>query len=108
MIYEWRIYEIVPGKRRQLNERFANHTLALFKKHGLKVVGFWESSVGGTSNMLYYMLAFDDMTQRESAWKSFREDQEWQKVSRESEKDGPLVAKITNMILAPTDYSPMK
>jgi hypothetical protein len=37
MIYEWRIYEIVPGKRKALNERFAKNTIRLFEKHGMKV-----------------------------------------------------------------------
>ena len=108
MIYEWRVYQIVPGKARQLNERFANHTAALFRKHGMEIVGVWENSVGCATNTLYYMLGFEDAAQRESAWKSFKEDPEWQRVAKESEKDGPLVARERNMILTPTYYSPMK
>jgi hypothetical protein len=108
MIYEWRVYEIVPGKRKALNQRFANHTLRLFEKHGLKVVGFWESTVGGTSNTLYYMLAFRDLGHLESAWREFRDDPEWGKIVAESEKDGPLVVKTSSIALTPTDYSPMK
>jgi len=108
MIYEWRVYEIAPGKKRQLNERFAKHTVGLFEKHGMKVVGFWENQVGGKSNALYYMLGFNDMKHYEESWRAFAGDPEWQQVVRESEKDGPLVASIANMLLRPTDYSPMK
>ena len=108
MIYDWRVYQIVPGKARQLNERFANHTMALFRKHGMEIVGFWENSIGGTTNTLYYMLGFKDAAQRESAWKSFKADSKWQKVAQESEKDGPLVVRERNMTLTPTYYSPMK
>jgi len=108
MIYEWRVYEIVPGKRKALNERFARHTMRLFQKHGIKAVGMWESKIGGATNTLYYMLAFEDLIHLEQAWKDFREDPEWQKVAAESEKDGPLVVRATNMVLTPTDYSPMK
>jgi hypothetical protein len=108
MIYEWRVYEIIPGKRRQLNDRFANHTVGLFKKHGMEVVGFWESVIGGRTNTLYYMLGFKNLAHREDAWKSFSSDPEWQQVATDSEKDGPIVASIRNMVLQPTPYSPMQ
>lgn len=108
MIYEWRVYQIVPGKRRTLNERFANHALRLFEKHGISVVGFWESLVGGSTNTLYYMLAFESLDDMEKSWGRFHADPEWQEVVRESEKDGPLIGSITNMVLRPAAYSPMR
>ncbi|HEV2389348.1 MAG TPA: NIPSNAP family protein [Nitrososphaerales archaeon] len=108
MIYEWRVYKIIPGKKKNLNERFAKHTAGLFEKHGMSVVGFWESSIGGRTNTLYYMLAFKNLDHLESAWKDFASDPEWQQVQSESERDGPLVASIRNMVLKPTYYSPMQ
>lgn len=108
MIYEWRVYEIVPGKRKLLNERFASHTVRLFKKHGISVVGFWESMVGGRTNTLYYMLTFKSLGDLEAAWKNFGSDPEWREVVAESEKDGPLIASMTNVVLKPTQYSPMQ
>jgi hypothetical protein len=107
MIYEWRVYEIIPGKKKNLNERFAKHTMSLFEKHGMSVVGFWENLVGGRSNTLYYMLAFKNMEHLETAWRDLA-DPEWQAVASESEKDGPLLANIRNMVLKPTYYSPMQ
>ena len=107
MIYEWRVYEVVPGKMAALNNRFEKLTLRLFKKHGLKVVGFWQADIG-ISNVLYYMLAFNDLAQRDKAWAAFRVDPEWQQGRAESEREGPLVAKVTSSILRPTSYSPMQ
>jgi hypothetical protein len=108
MIYEWRVYEMIPGKKKNLHERFAKHTLRLFEKHGMSVVGFWENSVGGRSNTLYYMLAFKNMEHLETAWRDFAADPEWRAVASESEKDGPIVANIRNTVLKPTYYSPMQ
>lgn len=107
MIYEWRAYEAMPGKMSALNERFQKYTVRLFEKHGMKVVGFWQAVVG-TSNILYYMLGYEDWAQRERAWSAFQSDPEWVKARQESERDGPLVARVDNMILRPTPYSPMK
>ena len=108
MIYEWRVYEIIPGKKKLLNERFAKHTIGLFEKHGMTVVGFWENVIGGRTNTLYYMLAFKNLDHLETSWKNFASDREWQEVASNSEKDGPLVVSETNMVLKPTQYSPMQ
>lgn len=107
MIYEIRTYETMSGKLPALNRRFADITLEYFQKHGFGVVGFWTEEVG-TNNTLVYMLSFEDMAHRERAWNAFRADDERALLFAETERDGPLVAKITNRILRPTDYSPLK
>jgi NIPSNAP len=109
LIYEWRVYEVVPGRMEALNERFAKITLKYFEKHGIKVVGFWTAIVG-TTNILYYMLAFEDLAHREKVWNAFASDPGWIKARSETEKKagGPLTERIVNTILKPTDYSPMK
>ncbi len=107
MLYEWRIYNAVPGKMGALNDRFQKNTIRLFEKHGIKPVGFWEAVIG-TTNILYYMLAWESMAEREKAWSSFQADPEWKKAMQESEKDWPIVQSITNLLLRPTPYSTMK
>ncbi len=107
MLYEWRIYEVLPGRMEALNNRFQNITLKIFQKHGIRVVGFWEAVVG-TSNVLYYMLAWENMAERERVWTAFQSDPEWIKARAETEKDGPINQRITNLFLKPTPYSPMK
>ena len=74
----------------------------------MKVVGFWENKIGGTTNMLYYMLEFKDLAHLDEAWTSFRADPEWQEVVTVSEKDGPIIARVSNSVLTPTKYSPMQ
>lgn len=107
MLYEWRVYEAVPGKMGALNDRFQNITLKFFERHGIRVVGFWEAVVG-TTNTLYYMLAWESLAQREKVWAAFQADAEWIKARAATERDGPLVQRITNAILRPAPYSPMK
>jgi hypothetical protein len=107
MIYELRVYEVVPGKLPALHDRFAKIATKYFEKYGLKVIGFWTDEIG-TSNRLTYMLAFDDMAQREKAWAGFRTDQERLKLFAETEKDGLLVSRVTNTLMCPTSYSPLK
>lgn len=108
MIYELRIYTAAEGKMGALLARFRDHTCALFEKHGITNVGYWLNTVGGRSDELWYMLAFEDHGQREKAWTAFVSDPDWQEARRESEKDGPLVHHLENRIMNPTDFSPLK
>jgi hypothetical protein len=108
MLYELRVYEVTPGKMLPLNARFENHVVKFFEKHGIKVIGFWTTLVGESSNEISYILAFENMADREKRWSAFASDPEWLAVRRETEKDGPLVARIRNQFLAPTSYSPLK
>ena len=108
MIYEYRVYEAMPGKLDELHARFRDHTLALFEKHGFKNIGYWTVDVGDANDRLIYIVAFEDAGQRERAWASFGSDPEWHRVVAESEANGQLVARVLNSTLVPTDYSPLQ
>lgn len=107
MIHELRIYDAMPGKLPALHRRFKEITLGFFAKHGIRVVAFWDTVVG-TSNQLYYIVEFDSLADRERKWDAFASDPDWLKARAETERDGPLTARITNVILRPTEYSPRR
>ena len=105
MIYELRLYETVPGKLPALNDRFAKHTVGFFKKYGVRMLGFWTDDIGST-NLLSYIVSFESSSEREATWKAFRADPDWLAVRAETEKDGPLLARVRNTIMRLTPYSP--
>ena len=41
-------------------------------------------------------------------WSAFQNDPEWKAKRAETEKDGPIVASVANMILSPTSFSSVK
>lgn len=67
MIYELRVYTCLPGRMPALQKRFQNHTLALWEKHGIRQAGFWTTLIGPASNDLTYMLAWENLAEREGA-----------------------------------------
>jgi hypothetical protein len=105
---ELRTYTAAEGKLDALHARFREHTIGLFRRHGMEVLGFW-SPVGdqAPANTLVYLLAYPSQQAREASWKAFANDPEWKKVYAESQQDGALVTKVESVMLAPTDYSPM-
>ncbi len=108
MIHEIRIYHCVPGRLSALHERFRNHTLAFWDKHGIRQVGFWTTLIGESNHALTYLLQWDSLAEREQKWNAFQADTDWIKARAASEAVQPIVARIENQILTPTDYSALR
>ena len=108
MIYELRVYHCVPGRLPALLKRFETVTLDLWKRHGIRQAGFWTVAIGESNQALYYLLQWESLAEREKKWNTFMGDPEWLAKRAESEKDGAIVAKITNTILQPTAFSSVK
>jgi NIPSNAP len=108
--FELRTYYAAPGKLEALNARFRDHTCALFKKHGMEIVGFWipEDTEQGAENKLVYMLAHKSREAAKQSWKDFGDDPEWIKARTKSEMNGKLTEKVESVFLSATDYSPLK
>ncbi|MFA7665801.1 MAG: NIPSNAP family protein [Burkholderiaceae bacterium] len=108
MIHELRIYHCMPGRLPDLNQRFATITLKLWEKHGIRQAGFWTTLVGPNANDLYYLLAWQDMAEREQKWNAFASDPEWLAAKAGTEANGPIVSQVENMFLQPTPYSSVR
>lgn len=104
-VYELRIYTIHPGKTDALHNRFRNHTLRLFQKHGIESVGYW-MPLDPADQRLHFLLRYPSRERREASWKTFAADPEWQAAAKASEASGPLVARVENPFFVTTDYSP--
>jgi hypothetical protein len=108
-LFEIRTYTAAPGRLEELHQRFREHTLMLFERHGMTNVGYWSpKDAASTPNTLVYLLAHKSKAAAEKSWADFRADPEWQKVKSTSEANGSLVTKVESVFLEPTDYSPMR
>ena len=108
MIYELRIYSCIPGRLPNLLKRFETKTLDIWKRHGIRPVGFWTVLVGDGNNDLHYMLAWESLAEREQKWNTFQADPERHTARDESEKDGMIIAHIKSAFLRPTTFSAIR
>lgn len=108
MIYELRIYNCIPGRLPALLKRFESTTLEIWKRHGIRQVGFWTTLIGESNQNLTYMLVWDSLADREKKWNAFQADQEWITKRADSERDGQIVANISSQFLVPTAFSGLK
>jgi hypothetical protein len=108
MIYELRVYHCVSGRLPALVKRFESITLGLWEKHGIRQAGFWTVVVGESNQDLFYLLQWESLAERERKWTAFMNDPTWLAARAETERDGPIVASISNTILQPTAFSAVK
>jgi len=111
MVYELRTYTTLDGRLPALNDRFKNHTLKLFEKHGMKNVVYAtpiDNEGKAIDNKLVYLLAHKSQEAARASFAAFGKDPEWVAAREASEKDGKIVSKLESQFLVPTDYSPMK
>ena len=106
VVYELRTYTTNKGKLNALHNRFRDHTMALFVKHGMQNVGYWVPA--DKTNTLIYLIAHKSQSAAGESWKAFVADPAWQKVYAESIAEGALVNNIESVFMHPTDYSPGK
>ena len=59
MLYELRIYQPVPGRMPKLLARFADQTIPIWVKHGIRPIGFWTTLIGASSSELTYILTWE-------------------------------------------------
>lgn len=108
MIHELRVYHCAPGRLPALLKRFETITLKIWERHGIRQAGFWTVAIGDSNNDLYYLLEWESLVERDRKWTSFQNDPEWIAKRAETEKDGPILNSLSNLILHPTAFSSVK
>jgi hypothetical protein len=107
-VYELRTYATLPGRLPALHRRFAEHTMKLFEKQGMKNGMYWvPTDEARKDHTLIYFLVHESQEAADKSWKEFVADPEWIKVRDASEADGKILAKPPERIFMKlTEYSP--
>ena len=109
-LFELRIYESQSAAARvKKGKMFNDAEIGVFERIGMRPVFIGESIIGPRQPNITYMLSFDSLADREKLWSAFSSDPEWKKISAAPElKDAKIVANISNFMLHPLAFSPMK
>ena len=109
-IFELRTYESNNVKAAQRKIRMFNEgEAAIFQRLGMAPVFFGETLVGRNLPNLTYMLSFESLAARDKLWGAFGADPEWQKLrAQPGYSDAEIVSNISNAILRPLAFSPIR
>ncbi|MCA9079175.1 MAG: NIPSNAP family protein [Planctomycetaceae bacterium] len=107
-VFELRTYTTEENRLAALHKRFHDHTIELFKRHGMTNLWYFTpQDEARREQTLVYFLAHTNREAAQASWKAFLADPEWQAAAKASEQDGKILAKRPDaMFLKLTDYSP--
>lgn len=103
MIYELRTYVCLPRKITTIVE-VMEKLMPVFEKNGIRVVGMWTTLIGRAEEFVY-LLEFESLADREKKMAKYMNDPDLAKVFQEYV---PNVQFHDNVILQPTEYSPLR
>src|ERR1700682_1174850 len=92
-VYELRTYTCNEGKLEALKTRFRDHTIEIFKRHGIESVGYWiPQDPERSKTTLIYIIVHPSRDAAKKNWVASRSDPEWGKVAAASEVNGKILA----------------
>lgn len=108
--FEVRTYAASTDKLQNVLSRFRDHTVKLFKKHGMTNIGYFTTLEKDPSKQgkLLYILAHKNEDAAKVSFDNFRKDQKWISVKDASEKDGKIVDKVESIFMHPTSFSTIR
>ena len=109
-VFELRTYTCNEGKLEALKARFRDHTIEIFKRHGMESIGYWIPTDGEKSKTtLIYIIAHSSREQATKNWREFAADPEWKKVAADSEANGKILVKAPESVfMSAADFSQIK
>lgn len=113
-LFEMRTYTTPEKGLAAIKSRFRDHTVALFAKHGITNLGYFQLAKGQAAEdeTLLYFIAHKDADAAAKSWDDFRKDPAWAAAKNASEEKagGSLTVPdgVKSVYLKPTDFSPVQ
>lgn len=105
--FELRTYTQLPGRNPAILARFRDHTVKIFKQHGMKNIAYFTTieKDPAVQSKLVYLISHASQEAAKENWAGFSNDPKWKKVAADSEKDGKILEKIESVFMTPTAFS---
>lgn len=102
-VFEWRVLTVTNPKA--LFAWYEGGGYAHFARHGMHLMGTWETTVG-VAPRVSYMTVFENLAHRERAWAAFYTDPAWAALEEGLYPDtGPLVTHTESCLMKGTEFS---
>ncbi len=108
--FDLRVYSVLPGKLDAFRNRWRDVAVPIYERHGLHSVGWWvaEKKDADGHDQFICLLAGDSLDSIQKSIGEFHTDPEWQRVEKETEKNGKLRSGVTAHKLIPAEFSKLK
>jgi hypothetical protein len=108
--FDLRIYSVLPGKLDAFRRRWSEHAVPIYARHGMQSIGWWVADKKDAEghDQFVCLLAAPSVEAIQKSIAAFHKDPEWQRIEKETERDGKLRSKVEALKLTPTDFSPLR
>jgi hypothetical protein len=100
MLYELRVYTVIPGRIAETIARFGRLN-AIFSRHGIDNVGRWYASNGPSGPTWVYLMAYRDFAERDAQWNAFYKDDAWWSLRTETNAGEEMTERYDLLFLRP-------
>ena len=109
-VFELRIYSVPPGKLDAFRNRWRDSAVPIYDRHGLHSIGWWLADTRDAegNNQFVAILAGESLESIQKSITAFHQDPEWQRIEKETERDGKLRSGVEALRMLPTDFSSLK
>ncbi len=108
--FDLRIYSVLPGKLDAFRNRWRDFAVPIYKQHGLHSIGWWvaEKTDAAGNDQFVCLLAGESIAAIQKSISAFHQDADWQRVEKETEREGKFRSSVTAYQLTPTDFSTLR
>jgi sugar lactone lactonase YvrE len=106
--FDLRLYTRAPGKESVFRDRWDEHAVRIYKRHGMDSLGWWEATDTEHPGVFVTLFAHENLEAINRSIGQFHQDGEWIAIEKQSESNGPLRTGVTAYKLVPTSFSPIK
>ena len=109
-VFDLRIYSVLPGKLDAFRNRWRDFAVPIYERHGLHSLAWWVAEKQDTEGRDHFvvLLAGQNLNAIQRSVDAFHHDPEWQRIEKETERDGKLRGGIEAFKLKPADFSLLK
>ena len=109
-VFDLRIYSVLPGKLDAFRNRWRDYAVPIYERHGLHSLGWWvaEKKNADRQDQFVVLLAGESLDAMQKSIGDYHKDAEWQRVEKETERDGKLRSGVEAFKLRATDFSALK
>ena len=108
--FDLRVYSVSPGKLDAFRNRWRDHGVPIYERHGLHSLGWWvaENKDADGHDQFVCLLAGYSVESIQKSISEFHQDADWQRIEKETERAGKLRSGVEAFKLRSADFSVIK
>jgi hypothetical protein len=107
-VFDLRLYSRLPEKEIIFRDRWRDHAIRLYERHGMDNLGWWEATDPEHRGVMATLFAHESSEAINRVIAAFHKDEDWIRVEKETESNGKLRSTAAAYRLVPARFSPLR